>query len=200
MVSQFIHDPKEKHLQVIYRIFHYLKATPKKEILFQKRKELTLKAYTDAEYVGSQMDRRSMSDYFTFLRGNLVTWRNKKQNVVARSSAEAEFRAIAHEICELLWLRIILNDLRIKREGTMRLYCDNKFAINITHNFIQHNRTKHIETDRHFIKEKLESGLISILYMLLDSQLANILTKGLPITRFQKITSKLGIEDIYSSA
>ena len=98
------------------------------------------------------MDRRSTIGYYTFVGGNLVTWRSKKQNVVARSSAESEFRAIAQELCELLWLKIILDDLRIKWDDHMKLYCDNKSAINIAHNHIQHNRTKYIEVDRHFIK------------------------------------------------
>ena len=81
----------------------------------------------------------------------------------------------------------------------MRLYRDNKSTINIAYNPIQHDRTKYIEKDKHFIK-KLESGLISIPYMPSDSQLADVLTKGLPMTRFQKITNKLKMEDIYSPA
>ena len=89
-----------------------------------------------------------------------MTWKSKKQSVVARSSAEAEFRAMAQEICELLWLKIILEDLKLRWDKPMKLYCDNKFAISIAHNPVQHDRTKHIEVYRHFIKEKLDSGLI----------------------------------------
>ena len=80
-----------------------------------------------------------------------MLWRSKKQNVVARSSAEAEFRAMAQGMCKQLWLKIVLEDLKIKWDGPMRLYCDNKSTINITHNSVQHDRTKHIEIDRHFI-------------------------------------------------
>ena len=76
--------------------------------------------------------------------------------MVARSSAKSEFKVIAQGLCELLWLKIILDDLRIKWDNPMKLYCDNKLAINIAHYLIQHDRTKHIEVDRHFIKEKLE--------------------------------------------
>ncbi|KAI3447048.1 hypothetical protein Pfo_003713, partial [Paulownia fortunei] len=138
--------------------------------------------------------------YCTFLGGNLVTWRSKKQNVVARSSAEAEFRAMAQGVCELLWFKFILEDLNIRWDGPMRLYCDNKSAINIAHNPVQHDRTKHIEIDRHFIKEKLESGLICIPYMPTHYQLADVLTKGLSSTAFQTKVSKLGMENIYSPA
>ena len=79
--------------------------------------------------------------------------------MIARSSVESEFRVMTQGICELLWLKMILEDLRVKWDGPMRLYCDSKSAINIAHNPMQHNRTKHIEVDRHFIKEKLDSGL-----------------------------------------
>jgi len=84
-----------------------------------------------------------------------VTLRSKKQNVVSRSSAEAEFRSMALGIYELLWIKIIIKDLRIKWEEPMRLYCDNKSAIGIAHNPVQHDTTKHVEVDRHFIKEKI---------------------------------------------
>ena len=146
------------------------------------------------------VDRKSTSGYCTLLGGNLVTWRSKKQNVVARSIAESEFRSIAQGICELLWLKIILNDLRVKWERPMKLYSDNKSAINIAHNPIQHDRTKHIKIDKHFIKEKLEEGSVCISYVPSGRQLADVLTKGLNSAGFHEIISKLGTEDIYSSA
>src|ERR1044072_9124443 len=101
-----------------------------------------MEVYTDADYAGSIVDRRSTTGYCMFFGGNLVTWRSKKQNVVARSSAEAEFRAMAQGVCELLWVKIILNDLRIKYEASMRLLCDTKSAISIAHNPVLHDRTK----------------------------------------------------------
>lgn len=200
LVSQFMHQPKEAHLQAALRIVQYLKGTPGRGILFKRNKNVNLEAYTDADYAGSVLDRRSTTGYCTFLGGNLVTWKSKKQSVVARSSAEAEFRAMAQGICELLWLKIILEDLRIKWDAPMRLYCDNKSAISIAHNPVQHDRTKHIEVDRHFIKEKLDSGLICTPYVSTQGQLADILTKGLNISNFERIISKLGMENTYSPA
>ena len=120
--------------------------------------------------------------------------------MVARPSVESEFRVIAQGLCELLWLKIILDDLIIKWDGPMKLYCDNKSAINIVHNPIQHDRTKHIEIDRHFIKEKLEEGVVCMFYVLSEHQLANILTKELNSSMFHDLVFKLGMEDIYSSA
>ena len=119
--------------------------------------------------------------------------------MVARSSAESDFRVIAQRLCELLWLKIILNDLRIKWDGLMKLYCGKKSTINISHNPLQHDRTKHIEIDKHFIKEKLDEGVVCMSYVSSKHQLANILTKGLNSSMFHDLVFKLEMEDIYSS-
>ena len=119
VISQFMHDPREPHLQAAYRVLHYLKGNPGKGILFKKNDTLDLEAYSEADYASSIVDRRLTTRYCTFLGGNLVTWRSKKQNVVARSSVELEFRAIAQGLCEVLWLKIILDDLRIKWDDRM---------------------------------------------------------------------------------
>ncbi|GAV58087.1 hypothetical protein CFOL_v3_01621 [Cephalotus follicularis] len=105
MVSQFMHSPSEVHMEAAIRILQYLKLAPGKGLLFSKNTHLNIEGYTDADWAGSISDRRSTSGYFTFVGGNLVTWRSKKQKVVALSSAEAEFRGIARAICELFWLR-----------------------------------------------------------------------------------------------
>lgn len=128
----------------------------------------------------------------------MVSWRSKKKSVVARSSAKVEFRAMALALCEILWLRIVLDDLRFSIQDTVKLWCDNQSAINIAHNLIQHDRTKHVEIDRHFIKEKLEAGVIHLPYVPSEEQVADILTKGLPVKRFEDLVSKLEMWDIHS--
>ena len=126
VISQFMHNPKEIHLKAAYRVFLYLKAHPGKGVLFKKTSEIALAIYTDADFVGSPLDRRLTTGYCTFLRGNLVSRRSKKQNVVARSSAKAEFRAMAIGACELLWVKNILEDLKAQWSKPMKLYCDNQ--------------------------------------------------------------------------
>ena len=110
----------------------------------------------------------------------MVTWKSKKQNVVARSSAEAEYRGMARGVCEL-WLRNLLRNLGFKRKKAMPLYCDNKAAVEIAHNPVEHNRTKHVEVDSHFIKEKLDRQIILFPFVPSEDQLADILTKTVSI-------------------
>ena len=101
VVSQFIHSPLKSHMEVVHRIIIYLKTTLGKGITFQKNDDFKLGAYTNANWSSSMVDKRSTTRYYIFLRGNLVTWRSKKL-VVVKSNAEAEFRAMAHNICEIL--------------------------------------------------------------------------------------------------
>jgi len=200
MVSQFMHSPGPEHFEAVYRILRYLKGSPGKGLLFEKHGHLQIEVYTDADWAGSITDRRSTSGYCTFVGGNLVTWRSKKQNVVARSSAEAEFRSVAHGICEVLWIKRILDELKVSSPSPIKAYCDNKAAISIAHNPVLHDRTKHVEVDKHFIKEKIEIGQICMTYIPTDEQIADVLTKGLSKKQFEKLTGKLAMEDIFKPA
>ncbi|WMV52256.1 hypothetical protein MTR67_045641 [Solanum verrucosum] len=130
------------------RILKYLKSAPAKGILFTKCTDpLVINVYTDARWAGAINDIRSTSGYFTFVGGNIVTWRSKKQNVVARSSVEAEFEGMTLGICEALWLGLLLTNLGYPPKAPIQLYCDNKAARDITHNPVQHDRTTHVEVD-----------------------------------------------------
>uniref|UniRef100_A0A2N9EW46 Integrase catalytic domain-containing protein n=1 Tax=Fagus sylvatica TaxID=28930 RepID=A0A2N9EW46_FAGSY len=113
---------------------------------------------------------------------------------------EAEFRAMAYGICEMLWLKAMMKELGVHSKDPMKLYCDNKAAISIAHNPVQHDRTKHVEVDRHFIKEKLTEGLICTPFVRTENQLADILTKGVSNKIFNSALDKLGIRDIYAPA
>ena len=108
-----MHSPGEEHFKVAYRILKYLKRKPGRGLLFENHGHSRIEAYTHADWAGSITDRRCKSNYSTVIGGNLMTWRTKMQTVVARSSAEAEFRAVAHGICELLWRKNLLEDLSL---------------------------------------------------------------------------------------
>ncbi|CAL5338710.1 unnamed protein product [Camellia sinensis] len=197
VVSQHMQSPKEAHQEAVFKILRYLKGSPGKGLLFKPSEQKEVAIFTDADWAGSIEDRRSTTGYCTFVWGNLVTWKSKKQNVVARSSAEAEFRAVAQGICEGLWLRRILEELHAELELPVKLYCDNKAAINISLNPVQHDRTKHVEVDRHLIKEKVEEGTICMTYVPTKEQIADTFTKGLSRQLFEDFIGKLDMINIY---
>ena len=200
MVSQFMNNPTEEHQEAVYRILRYLKMTPGKGLFFKRVASRDVEIFSDADWAGSLTDRRSTSGYCTYVWGNLVTWRSKKQSVVARSSAEAEVRAMAHGICEGIWLKRLLEELQLAPHGPMKLMCDNQAAISIAKNPVHHDRTKHVEIDRHFIKEKIEQKIIEVDYIPTRQQIADIMTKAVPRTQFDILLSKLGMINIHCPA
>jgi hypothetical protein len=132
-----------------------------------------------------------------FVGGNLVSWRSKKQAVVAKSTAEAEYRAMALSLCEMMWLKRLLGELKVLRNETKRLHCDNVAAINIANNPVQFDRTKHVEIDRFFIKEKIDSGVLKLEYVKSCNQLADCFTKSLGPNENESICVKMGMIDIF---
>ncbi|GMI96958.1 hypothetical protein HRI_003365100 [Hibiscus trionum] len=199
VISQFMHAPREKHLEAAYRILRYLKGTPCKGLHFKKDVNRSIEVYTDADWAGVVNDRRSTSGYCSYVWGNLVTWRSKKQSVVARSSAEAEYRALSHGICEGMWLQRLMGELKLSYTKPITLYCDNQ-AVSIAHNPVHHDRTKHVEIDRHFITEKINKGEVCVSYLPTRQQVADVLTKSLSRKMFEEIMGKLGLINIYTPA
>ncbi|XP_038902326.1 secreted RxLR effector protein 161-like [Benincasa hispida] len=111
LVNEFMQAPCERHMEAINRIQRYLKSTPGKGLMFRKNDRRCIESYTDSDWAGSANDNKSTSGYCTLVCGNFVTWRSKKQGVVARSSAKAEYRAMSLGICEEIWLKNVLVDL-----------------------------------------------------------------------------------------
>nr|GEV60492.1 putative ribonuclease H-like domain-containing protein [Tanacetum cinerariifolium] len=127
---------------------------------------------------GDKGNRRSTSGYFSLVGGNLVTWKSKKQKLVSLSSAEAEFRGIAKGLADALWIRKFVSEIWFSPKESIRIVSDNKAAIQISENHVQHDRTKHVEADRHFIKEKHEAEIIKLSFVKSEDQLVDILTKA----------------------
>ncbi|RVW26625.1 Retrovirus-related Pol polyprotein from transposon RE1 [Vitis vinifera] len=200
VVSQFLQSPCDSHWDAVIRILRYIKSTPGQGVLYENRGHTQVVGYTDADWAGSPTDRRSTSGYCVFIGGNLISWKSKKQDVVARSSAEAEYRAMALATCELIWLRHLLQELRFGKDEQMKLICDNQAALHIASNPVFHERTKHIEVDCHFIREKIASECVATSFVNSNDQLADIFTKSLRGPRIKYIYNKLGAYDIYSPA
>ena len=121
-------------------------------MLYEKRGHTQIVCYSDADWAGSPIDRRSISGYCVFIGGNLISWKNKKQDVVAKSSTETEYRAMTLATCELIWLKHLLQELRVGKDEQMELIYDNQAALHISSNPVFHERTKHIKVDCHFIR------------------------------------------------
>ncbi|XP_039158784.1 uncharacterized protein LOC120288727 [Eucalyptus grandis] len=125
VVSQFMGSPRTTHWDAVLRIIKYLKGAPGKGLIFKNCGHLNTTGFSDADWAGCSTSRRSTSGYCVFLGGNLVVWKSKKQHVVSRSSAEAEYRAMAHVTSELLWLRMLLSEIGMSTSEPSILYCDN---------------------------------------------------------------------------
>jgi hypothetical protein len=128
-----------------------------------------------------------------FLGDNLVSWSAKRQTVVSRSSAEAKYHAIANGVPEATWLRQLLHELQTPPSQCTLVYCDNISAVYLSTNPVQHERTKHVEIDLHFVRENVTIGQVRVLHVLTTSQFADIFTKGLPYSVFNEFRSSLNI-------
>lgn len=183
-LSQYLYCATTQHLKAAYRVLKYLKGNPDQGLLYSFNNDLSLRIYSDSDWAGCHDTRRSVSGFCVFLGSSLISWKSKKQSTVSRSSAEAEYRAMALASCEAQWLVYLCKDLGIEVQLPIPLYCDNTSAIHISENPVFHERTKHIEIDCHFIREKVQSGLLTTRCISIFSQLADLFTKALDVRRF----------------
>ena len=138
-----MHAPTIKHFNLVKRILRYLKVYVGRGIVMKNNGSTQIMGYCDDDWAGNSIDRKSTNGYCIFVGRNLVTWKSKKQAVVARSSVEAEYRSMASTACELIWSRVLLCDLGVFKFQPMSLYCDNQAAMHIASNPVFHERTKH---------------------------------------------------------
>ena len=124
---------------------------------------------------------------------NLISWSSKRQHTVSRSSAEAEYRAVANCVAESCWLRQLLTELRRPPTHATVVYCDNVSAVYLSSNPVQHQRTKHVEIDLHFVRDRVALGEARVLHVPTTSQFADIFIKGLPSTVFCDFRSSLNV-------
>jgi transposase InsO family protein len=189
-VCQFMQAPTDIHLTAAKRILRYVRGTIDHG-LFYTPGPISLSAFSDADWAGDPNDRRSTSGLLVFLGNNPITWSAKKQLTVSRSSTEAEYRALASASAELCWLCTLAKDLGLYLYDPPILWCDNVSALAIASNPVFHARTKHIEVDFHFIRERVLRKDLQVKFVSTVDQLADIFTKGLPSPRFQDLCSKL---------
>ncbi|PKI51811.1 hypothetical protein CRG98_027784 [Punica granatum] len=192
ILTQFMQEPRQDHWDAAIRVLRYLKQSPGQGI-FLRPTSLELEAFCDSDWASCPLTRRSITGYFIMLGGCSVSWKTKKQTTVSRSSAEAEYRAMAVTVSEIVCLRSLLSSLGVQMAAPTHLFCDNQAALHIAANLVFHERTKHIEIDCHFVREHIKTGLVNTNHLPTRLQLADIFTKALGRDRFRFILSKLGI-------
>ena len=208
-LSQYLNEPKEHHLNAAKRILRYLKGTPdyglvfradnnnmddhKLELKSSELKEFTanqIVAYSDADWATDKDNRKSVSGGIITHNGNIVHWFSKKQELTAMSTMEAEYIACSTTTKDIIWFQKWPKEIYGTTTPAI-LNCDNTSAISFTKNDTNHSRTRHIDIRFHFIKDCVETGDLIVKYIPTDDQLADILTKNLPLDKFKYFRDKL---------
>ncbi|KAK0580290.1 hypothetical protein LWI29_000376 [Acer saccharum] len=194
-LSQFMHKPTTTHWNAVKRVLRYLRGSLAHGLLLSRSSPLNLHAFADADWAGDPDDRRSTTAYIVFLGSTPISWSSKKQHTVARSSTEAEFRAIASATAELNWLGHLLQELQLKVPATPVIYCDNVGATYVCANPIFHSRMKHVAIDFFFVRDQVARHQLRVAHVNTKDQLADSLTKALSRKHFQDHRSKIGVLD-----
>lgn len=192
-ICLYMHDPQTSHFAALKRIIRYIQGTKEFGLHLSPSTVTNLSAYSDADWGGCLDTRRSTSGYCVYLGDNLISWSAKRQATLSRSSAEAEYRGVANVVAESYWLRNLLLELHCPISKAIVVYCDNVSAIYLSGNPVNHQRTKHIEMDIHFVREKVALGQVHVLHVPTRYQYADIFTKGLPKPLFDDFRSSLSI-------
>ncbi|GJT74223.1 hypothetical protein Tco_1040948 [Tanacetum coccineum] len=192
MCARYQARPTEKHLNAVKRIFRYLKGTVHRGLWYPKDSSTALTAFADVDHAGCQDTRRSTSGSIQLLGDKLVSWSSKRQKSAAISSMEAEYIALSGCCAQVLWMRSQLTDYGFGF-NKIPMYCDNKSAIALCCNNVQHSRSKHIDIRFYFIKEHVENGVIELYFVNTEYQLADIFTKSLGRERIEFLINKLGM-------
>ncbi|XP_056692048.1 uncharacterized mitochondrial protein AtMg00810-like [Spinacia oleracea] len=192
-VCLHMHAPRDAHMQALKRIIRYIQGTLTLGLHLYPSPISDLVSYTDADWGGCPDTRRSTSSYCVFLGDNLISWSSKRQPILSRSSAEAEYRGVANIVSESCWLRNLLLERHCPIRKATLVYCDNVSAIYLSGNPVQHQRTKHIEMDILFVREKVARGQVRVLHVPSRHQIADIITKGLPLVLFEDFRDSLSV-------
>ncbi|GKD12422.1 cysteine-rich receptor-like protein kinase 8, partial [Tanacetum coccineum] len=183
------------YLIAVKHLLRYLLNSPGQGILLANNSAVELKAYCDSDWASCPMTRRSTTRYCILLGDLPVSWKSKKQAVMSRSSAEADYKAMALTCCEVTWLVNLFKDFGIKDLEPFDLHCDNQAALYIAANPVFHARTKHIEVDCHYVRDQMKAGKIKPSYIHTKSQLVNVFTKVVTVEQHNNLLSKLGVCD-----
>ncbi|GKA82123.1 retrovirus-related pol polyprotein from transposon TNT 1-94 [Tanacetum coccineum] len=192
LCARFQEDPKTSHLEAVKRIFRYVKGTMHLGLWYPKGSGIETIVYADSDHAGDYVDRKSTSGICTFMGCCLTSWFSKKQTALAISTTEAEYVSAGKACQQALWMKQALVDYGIRLDD-IPIMCDNKGAIDLSKNPVQHSRTKHIEIRHHFLRDNVQKGNISIEKVSSEDNIADILTKPLKREPFNYLRLGLGM-------
>jgi hypothetical protein len=191
-VCQYLHEPRTPHLSAVKRILRYVRYTVDTGMLFRSSSSTLLSAFSDADWAGNMDDMRSTRGYAIFYGGNLIAWSARKQSTVSRSSTESEYNALGNATAELIWVQSLLKELSVTQIQPPILWCDNIGATYLSSNPV-HARTKHIEVDFHFFRERVSRKQLQIRFISSKDQVADIFTKPLPLPLYDHCKQNLNL-------
>ncbi|GKD77502.1 retrovirus-related pol polyprotein from transposon TNT 1-94 [Tanacetum coccineum] len=192
LCARFQEDPKTSHLEAVKRIFRYIKGTMHLGLWYPKGSGIETIVYADSDHAGDYVDRKSTSGVCTFMGCCLTSWFSKKQTALAISTTEAEYVSAGKACQQALWMKQALIDYGIRLDN-IPIMCDNKGAIDLSKNPVQHSRTKHIEIRHHFLRDNVQKGNISLEKVSSKDNIADILTKPLKHEPFNYLRLGLGM-------
>ena len=190
-----MHKPTTNHWTATKWLLRYLKQTIFHGIQIHKAGFPILRTYSDADWAGNVDDYTSTSTYISFLGSNPISWSSKKQRAVARSTTEAEYRALANAASETMWLSTILKEIAFPVTKSPQLLCDNLGATHLSFNPVNHLCLKHIQIDLHFMCDLVHKGSLQVKHVHTQDQIADMLTKPLSRQRTELLRNKTGLAD-----
>jgi histone deacetylase 1/2 len=195
-VCQFLHAPTTVHWTAVKRILRYVRGTVSFGLRLSRSTSTLVSAFSDADWAGCPDDRRSTGGFAVFLGSNLISWSARKQATVSRSSTEAEYKSLANATAEVIWVQTLLAELRVPHPRAAVLWCDNIGATYLSANPVFHARTKHIEVDYNFVRERVARKLLDIRFVPSGDQVADGFTKPLATRQLVKFRHNLNLDKL----
>ena len=193
LLSRFMHCASELHLTAAKRVLRYIRGTIEYGVKFGRCQNFKLCGFSDSDWAGSVDDMKNTSGFCFNFGSGAFSWCSKKQEVVAQSTAEAEFIAATAAVNQALWLKKLMHDLNMEQKDNTEIFVDNQAAIAISNNPVFHGKTKHFNIKLFFLREVQQNGEATLVYCKSEDQLADLFTKPLPLSKFELLRQKIGV-------